>query len=113
MKANQGDIIEINFYLPGKRFEPHPCVVVSNNTINKYEDSFVVAMLSTAKTNDNYSFHLQDFMLTKKPRKKGQVRCHLLSIAPDSAIMGRYGRIKKQYLSEIIEKIKSEVLNVI
>ena len=23
MKANQGDIVEVNFYLPGKRFEPH------------------------------------------------------------------------------------------
>jgi mRNA-degrading endonuclease toxin of MazEF toxin-antitoxin module len=113
LKANQGNIVEINFYLPGKRFEPHPCVVISNNIINEYEDSFIVAMLSTTKTNDNYSYHLEDFMLTKKPRKKGQVRWHLLSIAPDSTIIGKYGRIKKQYLSEIIEKIKFDVLNII
>jgi mRNA-degrading endonuclease toxin of MazEF toxin-antitoxin module len=112
MKAIQGDIVEINFFLPGQRFEPHPCVVISNNIINEYEDSFIVAMLSTTKTSDNYSYPLEDFMLTKKPRKKGQVRCHLLSIAPDSAIMGKYGRIKKQYLLEIIEKIKSDVLNI-
>ncbi|MCD4788835.1 MAG: type II toxin-antitoxin system PemK/MazF family toxin [Bacteroidales bacterium] len=112
MKVGQGDIIEINFYLPGKRFEPHPCIVVSNNDVNEYEDSFVVAMLSTTKTNDNYSYHLEDYMVTKKPRNKGQVRCHLISLAPDNAVLGRYGRIKKKYLIEVIEKIKSDVLNV-
>ncbi len=70
MKASQGDIIEFNFYLPDKRFEPHLWGVISNNIINKYEDSFVVTMLSTTKTNDNYSYHLEDFMLTKKPNQR-------------------------------------------
>ena len=111
MKVEQGEIVEVNFYISEHGFEPHPCLVLSNNNINKYEDFCIVVMLSTTKRNDDYSYHIEDYMLTKRPKKKGQVRCHLIAMASKAGILSRYGRFKKQYLTEIIEQIKSTVFS--
>jgi mRNA-degrading endonuclease toxin of MazEF toxin-antitoxin module len=111
VKVEQGEIIEVNFYIPNHGFEPHPCVVISNNDVNEYEGFCIVAMLSTTKKNDDYSYHIEKSMLTKEPNKKGQVRCHLVSMVSKNDILGRHGYVEKQYLSEIIDKIKSSVLS--
>ena len=112
MKVEQGEIVEVNFYIPDHGFEPHPCLVISNNDVNEYEDFCIVAMLSTTKRVDDFSYHLENFMLSRKPKKKGQVRCHLVAMASKNGILGKHGYLKKQYLSEIIEKITSSVLNI-
>ena len=69
MSIRQREIIEVNFRLPGGALKPHPVIVLSNNQINEYEDAFVCIMLSGSNIDDNYSFHLENNMLTKIPKK--------------------------------------------
>ncbi|MCD4697032.1 MAG: type II toxin-antitoxin system PemK/MazF family toxin [Bacteroidales bacterium] len=112
MKVEQGDIVEINVFLPDGGFKPHPAIVISNNNVYFYESAFIVVMISGVNTDDDFSYHLSDEMLTKKPKKKSQVRCHLINLATKRDVIMKHGKIKKQYLSEIIEKIKSDVLSI-
>ena len=105
MTISQGDIVEVNFRLP-EGFKPHPVIVVSNNDINEYEDAFIGVMLSSSMKYDDYSFVLENEMLTKIPKVKTQVRCHLISLIPENEILGRHGIINKKYLSQLINKIK-------
>ena len=112
MNIQQGEIVEVNVYLPNGGFKPHPAIVISNNNMFFYESAFIIVMISGTNVNDDFSYHLTDEMLTQKPKKKSQVRCHLINLVTIKDVIKKHGRIKKQYLSEIIEKIKSDVLNI-
>ena len=112
MSVSQGEIVEVNFQLPNGSFKPHPVIIISNNDINEYEDGFIGVMLSSSEVADDYSFFLEDKMLSKKPKRRTQVRCHLLSLIPESEITGRHGSIKKEYLKQVINKITENVFNV-
>jgi len=112
MKANQGEIVEVNFYLPDHGFKPHPCLIVSGREINEYEDFYIVCMLSTTTRIDEFSYPLEEWMLTHKPKKKGQVRCHLIAMVSKNDILNKFGRIKKKYLTEIINQIKFSVFKL-
>jgi len=109
MPIYQGEIVEVNFFLPEGKFKPHPVIVVSNNDINQNENAFIGVMLSSSAKYDDYSFALSDEMLSKKPKKQGQVRCQLLSLIPESEIIGRHGYIKKLYLNLLLQKICTTV----
>ncbi len=112
MSVYQGDIVEVNFRLPEGKFKPHPVIVISNNDINEYEDGFIAVMLSSSPKEDNYSYFMENYMFTKKPKTKTQVRCHLISLIPESEIIEKHGEVKKQYLTEIIIKITQDVFNI-
>lgn len=112
MNIEQGEIVEVNVYLPNGGFKPHPAIVISNNNVFFYESAFIIVMISGTKVNDVFSYHLSEKMLTQKPKKESQVRCHLINLVTDKDVIRKYGRIKTLYLSEIIKKIKSDVLNI-
>ena len=112
MSIYQGDIVEVNFRLPEGKFKPHPVIIISNNDINEYEDGFIAVMLSSSPKEDNYSYFIEDYMFTKKPKIKTQVRCHLISLIPESEIIGKHGNVKKEYLKDIILKITQEVFSI-
>ncbi len=105
MKVNQGEIVEVNFLLPDGKTKPHPTIVLSNNDINIYEEAFIGVMISSTAPDDNYSFWLDNNMVTKSPNKRCQVRCHLISLIPENQVIGKHGSIKKQYLKELLIKI--------
>ena len=77
-----------------------------------HESAFLIVMISGTEVNDQFTFHLTDEMLTRKPKKKSQVRCHLINLVTERDIIQKFGSIKKQYLIQIIEKIKNTVLKV-
>lgn len=110
MPVSRGEIVEINFPLPGGP-KPHPAIVISNDDINKYEDMFIAVMISGKPNLDDYSYDLTDEMLTKKPKKRSQVRCHLLTLVTEDQVINKHGIVKKQYLEEIVDKICSAVLS--
>ncbi len=113
MPVEQGEIVEVNFLLPDGQFKPHPVIVLSNNNhINVYEEAFIGVMMSSSAPDDDYSFGLENKMLTKQPKKPCKVRCHLISLIPENQIIGKHGSIKKQYLKKLIEKINECVFNV-
>jgi len=112
MKVYQGEIVEVNFLLPKGEFKPHPVIAISNNDVNQYEDAFIGMMISSTAPNDEFSFLLNNEMLTKPTKKPCQVRCQLISLIPESQVIGKHGSIKKKYLKEIIEKINESVFNI-
>lgn len=109
MKINQRDIIEVAFKLPDDTFKPHPAIVLSNNYINELEGACICAMMSGNPTDDDYSFWIENLMVTKTPKKKSQVRCHLISLVPNSDIRQKFGEIKPQYFQQLIDKINTAV----
>ena len=71
MKIYQRESLDINCYIPNQGFKPHPVLIISNNEINEFQDHFIGVMLSSSiKFNDDYSFWLENKMLTKPTRKK-------------------------------------------
>ena len=104
MKVEQGEIVEVNFNLP-QGLLPHPVIVISNNEINENELSFIGVMLSSKDYDDEYTFFLTNDMLTKKPRKKYQVRCHLISFFQEKEVISKHGKVKKEFLKMIINHI--------
>ncbi|MEO6834247.1 MAG: type II toxin-antitoxin system PemK/MazF family toxin [Chitinophagaceae bacterium] len=78
MKVQQRDIVEHNFQLPEGTLKLHPAFVVSNEAVMDAEDIFYVVMISSKPFNDEFSFELEDAMLTKPLRKKSFVKCQLL-----------------------------------
>ena len=71
MKIYQREILFVDCYIPNDGLTKHPVLVISNDDINEYENHFVGVMLSSSENfNDNYSFWLEDKMLTKKMKKR-------------------------------------------
>ena len=112
MEIQQGNIVEVNVYLPDGGFKPHPAIVISNDNMFFYESAFLIVMISGTEVNDQFSFHLTDEMLTIKPKKKSQVRCHLINLVTKKDVNRKFGSIRKEYLIQILDKIKTTVLNV-
>jgi mRNA-degrading endonuclease toxin of MazEF toxin-antitoxin module len=111
MKIYQGDILEVNVYLPDGGFKPHPAIVISNNNVNSIENSAIVVMISSTSVNDEFSYHLSENMMTVIPKKKSQVRCQLINLITESDIISKHGKIKSNYLHEIINQIIKVVFN--
>ncbi|MBN2682969.1 MAG: type II toxin-antitoxin system PemK/MazF family toxin [Bacteroidales bacterium] len=112
MKVSQGDIAEVNFLLPDGIFKPHPVVVLSNNSVNEYEDAFIGVMLSSTTTDDEFSFHLDNEMMSKPSKKQCQVRCQLLSLIPENQVIAKHGFLRKKHLKDLIAKINDCVFNI-
>ncbi len=112
MRVYQGEIVEVNFLLPSGETKPHPTIVISNNIVNEYEDAFIGVMISSSAPHDEFTYNLSNDMLTKPTKKACQVRTQLISLIPESQVMGKHGSIKKQFLQEVIEKINESVLNI-
>jgi hypothetical protein len=104
MKIEQGEIVEVNFNLP-QGYLPHPVIVLSNNDINEFEQSFIGVMLSLKDYDDEYSYFITDEMLTKKPRDKYQARGHLISFFQTTEVLSKHGKMKKEYLKKLIKHI--------
>jgi mRNA-degrading endonuclease toxin of MazEF toxin-antitoxin module len=112
MRVQQGDIVEVNFLLPNGEFKPHPVIVLSNNEVNEYEDAFVCVMLSSTAPDDNFSYWLDDKMLTLPQKRPSQVRCQLISLLPENQVIQKFGSIRKNYLKELYLKINECVFSI-
>lgn len=101
----QKDIVEVNFKLPGGKFEPHPALVISNNTVNEYEDTFLAVMITSSTEYDEYSILIDNKMLSKPMRNKSQIRCHLMQSFNFEEINLKIASFKKDYFDKILKKI--------
>lgn len=118
MRANHRDIVLVNYELPNGQFKPHPVLILSCDDINTYEEQYIVVMLSTTPTVDDYSFLLNNdmFNFTFQPKlksssHKAQIRCHLITNISENEIERRYGSMKKKYFCQVIEQINSIVFD--
>ncbi|MBI4647179.1 MAG: type II toxin-antitoxin system PemK/MazF family toxin [Bacteroidia bacterium] len=113
MKVSRGEIVEVNFLLPGEQFKPHPVLILSDINIHDYEDCFICVMISGKDTDDEFSFHINDNMLIKPAKKKCQVRCHLLTFVPNKQIIQKISIMKKKYVDMVAEQIFTNCLSAI
>lgn len=105
MKVQQRDIVELNFELPDGRIKVHPALVVSNEAVLAAEDIFYAVMISSAPFNDEFSFELDDVMLTKPLRKKSFVKCQLLQAYAPNEVLSRISSVKASYFEQIRQRI--------
>lgn len=109
MKVLQRDIVELNFELPDGRFKVHPALVVSNENVLDTEDIFYAVMISSKPFNDDFTFELNDNMLTKPLSKKSFVKCQLLQSYSISEVISKISSVKQIYF----EKIKKQIFDTV
>ena len=102
----QRDIVEVNFrLLDENEFKPHPVIVISNNRVNEYEETFVGVMISGITNYDEYSIKIDNKMLTKDLKKTSQIRSHLIQTFSFRDITKKVSAFRKEYFNEILNKI--------
>lgn len=109
MKVHQQDIIEVNYLFPDGTSKPHMAIVVSNDELQETEDFFYIAMISSKNYNPQYTFPLENEMLTKPLSKKSYVICQLIGGYTERDVIKICSRIKNAAFEKIIEKIKQTI----
>ena len=107
MKVEQRDILEVNFRLPDGTFKPHPVVVISSQAVHDLEPGLIGVMASSKDYEDEFCFELRDYMLTVPPKTKCIVKCHLISMISEKDILGRFGKVKKDFFIPLMKHILS------
>ncbi len=110
MIVEQRDIVFLNFQIPNQGFKPHLCLVISNNEIHESEKFFIALMLTSANTNDIFSYWLKNNMLINQLDKKTQIRLHLFGVFENSIIDKKVSRMKRQAFEDLLDKIFEKVL---
>jgi hypothetical protein len=105
MKIQQRDIVELNFELPDGTLKPHPALVVSNENVLQTEDIFYAVMISSKLFNDEFTFELDNSMLTKPLSKKSFVKCQLIQSYSEDEVINKISSIKAVYFEQIRRKI--------
>jgi mRNA-degrading endonuclease toxin of MazEF toxin-antitoxin module len=105
MNVQQRDIVELNFELPDGRFKAHPALVISNQQVLETEDIFYAVMISSKPFNDEFSFELDNSMLSKPLSKKSFVKCQLIQSYSTDEIVSKISTIKLTYFEQIKRKI--------
>ena len=105
MRYSQRDIVEINFLFPNGTFKPHPAVIVSNDELQEKEGFIYLCMISSKPYNPEYSYELDDEMLTVPMLKKSYVKCHLLVGNIERDVVRKLSRMKQPFFEEMVEKV--------
>ena len=105
MNVHQRDIVEVNFQLPNGKFKTHPALVISNENVLATEDIFYAVMISSNPMNDDFSFELDNIMLTKPLSKKSFVKCQLLQSYSTNEVLSKISALKQLYFEKVIKQI--------
>ncbi|MCI0448939.1 MAG: type II toxin-antitoxin system PemK/MazF family toxin [Chlorobi bacterium] len=109
MSVYQREIVEVNFQLPDRTFEPHPIVVISNNNVFDVEDIFYGLMISTKIFNPDFEFEITDEMVSKPFPMKSYVKCQLIQSYQENEILNRFGSMGKEHFDKLMEKLFQSV----
>lgn len=105
MVVHQRDIVELNFELPNGKFKIHPALVISNSDVHDAEEIFYAVMISSKPFNDEFTFALDDEMLTKPLLKKSFVKCQLIQSYTVDEIISKISSIKQVYFERVKKRI--------
>lgn len=107
MKYHQRDVVEIEFPIPGEGYKVHPAIIVSNDDLLVNEGFAYLVMISSQDFaySRQYSYPLNDNMLTFKMAKPSFVKCQLVAADVEAGVIRRLGSIKQKYFDEIVDKI--------
>ena len=111
MKIQQRDIVELNFELPDGRLKVHPALVISNQDVLDAEDIFYAIMISSKPYNDDFTFELENSMLSKPLSKKSFVKCQLIQSYSIDEVINKISSIKPAYFEQIKKKMVESVFS--
>ena len=81
----------------------------SNDDLQAAEDFFYLAMISSKNYNPQYTFPLEDSMLTKNLTKKSFVICQLIGGYTERDVVRICSHVKAEPFNLIVEKIKKVI----
>lgn len=105
MKVQQRDIVELNYELPNGKYKIHPALIISNENVLDTEDIFYAVMISSNPMNDEFTFELENVMLTKPLSKKSFVKCQLLQSYSTEEVITKISTVKQLYFDQILKRI--------
>jgi mRNA-degrading endonuclease toxin of MazEF toxin-antitoxin module len=105
MKVQQRDIVELNYELPNGKFKVHPAIIISNENVLDTEDIFYAVMISSNPINDDFTFELDNNMLTKALSKKSYVKCQLIQSYSVNEVNSKISTVKQVYFEKIMKQI--------
>jgi PemK-like, MazF-like toxin of type II toxin-antitoxin system len=105
MKVQQRDIVELNYELPNGKFKLHPALIISNENVLETEDISYAVMISSNPINDDFTFELDNSMLTKPMLKKSFVKCQILQSYSTDEVISKISSIKQAYFDKILKRI--------
>lgn len=114
MQYNQGDIINCEFYIPNEGHKEHPCIVISTPEVQDIDKMLICLMITGSDRKDDFSFFLEEKMLTSKLSKKSQIRLHLInaiSMYEVKPYSGNKTKLKRKYFESLLEKFNVRVLD--
>jgi mRNA-degrading endonuclease toxin of MazEF toxin-antitoxin module len=105
MHIQQRDIVELNFELPDGKLKVHPALVISNQNVLDTEDIFYAVMISSKPFNDEFTFELNNSMLSKPLAKKSFVKCQLIQSYSPNEVISKISAVKLIFFQEIKQRI--------
>ncbi len=108
----QRDIVEVIF--DDEFGGNHPAIVLSNKLVQETEGYFVCVMMTSSDFDDEFSFVIEDDMLTKPlNRDHCEARCHLINFVPIDTIISNKHRnqIKIGPFKKLIQKINNSTFS--
>ncbi len=105
MKAQQRDIVELNYELPNGKFKAHPALVISNSNVLETEDIFYAVMISSNSMNEEFNFELDNSMLTKPLSKKSFVKCQLIQSYTTDEVISKISSLKQASFEKVLKRI--------
>lgn len=105
MRVQQKDIIELNYQLPNGKFKIHPALIISNANVLETEEIFYAVMISSNPMNDDFTFELDNSMLTKPLVKKSFVKCQLLQSYTPDEVISKISSVKQAHFDKIVKMI--------
>lgn len=109
MKIHQRDVVEVNYLFPDGITKPHMAIVVSNDELQETEDFFYLAMISSKNYNPQYTFPIEDNILTRPLAKKSFVICQLIGGYTERDVTKICSHVKIEPFNRIVEKIKKVI----
>lgn len=105
MRAQQRDILELNYELPNGKFKVHPALVISNSNVLETEEIFYAVMISSNPMNEEFNFELDNSMMTKPLSKKSFVKCQLIQSYTTDEVISKISVLKQSAFDKVIKKI--------
>lgn len=105
----QGDIVLIPFpFSDQSGSKPRPAIIISNRNVNKTRD-VILAQISSLLRYDDFSFVLEDKLLTTPLREVCEVRCHKIFIAEKSLVTKKISSLKAGVYDNLFDKIQENI----
>lgn len=114
MGIKQREVYLLPHPINPKTEEPHPFIVVSVESSNLRENTFLAVMITASGvTKDDHSFDLTNEMFEKDLKKPGcHARMHLIMLCLPSEIVGyKLNTMKEFYFRQLMKSIGDLVFN--